>query len=48
MTFVALDDARRPTPVPPLALDAPDDARRQAEAAVRREQRLARARARRA
>jgi acyl-CoA hydrolase len=47
MTFVALDDARRPAPVPPLALDTPEDAARQAAAAARREQRLARARARR-
>jgi acyl-CoA hydrolase len=41
MTFVALDDNGRPTPVPPLSVDGPVEERRQREAGVRRANRLA-------
>jgi len=39
-TFVALDDARKPTPVPPVLVENDDDARRQKHAAERRAARL--------
>lgn len=41
MTFVALDESGKPTPVPPLLAESADDERRAHEAAVRRERRLA-------
>jgi acyl-CoA hydrolase len=41
LTMVALDEHGRPTSVPPLAVDEPDAARREREAQVRRENRLA-------
>jgi acyl-CoA hydrolase len=42
LTMVALDDAGRPAPVPPLAPSAhPDDERREREAQLRRSNRLA-------
>lgn len=37
LTFVALDDAGKPTPVPPLLLDTPTAQRRYREAELRRE-----------
>ena len=40
LTFVALDDERRPVPVPPLKLATPDEKRRFAEAEGRRARRL--------
>jgi acyl-CoA hydrolase len=40
-TFVALDDAMKPTPVPPLLLETPEDAAAQAAADERRRTRLA-------
>ena len=39
LVFVALDAAGRPTPVPPVTPETPDDHRRQAEARARRERR---------
>lgn len=39
--FVALDDARKPTPVPPLAMDGPDVRRSQEAGEARRRERLA-------
>jgi len=42
LTFVALDENGRPTPVPPLLAKTKDQQRRQREAAERRERRLAR------
>jgi len=42
LTFVALDDARRPTLVPPITLDDDDCRQRQSEAEERRTARLAR------
>lgn len=36
LTFVALDDARRPVAVPPLILETEEDRRRSAEAKARR------------
>jgi acyl-CoA hydrolase len=41
LTMVALDDEGRPTEVPPLAPDTPDEVRRQREAELRRHNRLA-------
>ena len=41
MTFVALDRNNRPTPLPPLILEADDEIRRNQEAKARRERRLA-------
>lgn len=46
LTFVALDDARKPTPVPPLLLESDDDRRRQRDAEQRRSFRLASPRSR--
>ena len=40
--FVAIDEAGRPRPVPPLETETPDDVRRQREAEIRRAHRLAR------
>ncbi len=40
LTFVALDDQSRPTPVPPLLLRTPEEKRIQEEAALRRKRRL--------
>ncbi len=40
LVYVALGDDGRPTPAPPLLIETPDDARRQAEAKLRREHRL--------
>lgn len=40
MTFVALDGQGRPTPIPPLTLETPDERRRNREAQARREARL--------
>jgi acyl-CoA hydrolase len=40
LVYVALGDDGRPTPAPPLSIETPDDARRQAEAKVRRQHRL--------
>jgi uncharacterized protein (TIGR00369 family) len=40
LVFVALGDDGRPTPAPSLLIETPDDARRQAEAKLRREHRL--------
>jgi len=39
-TFVALDAAGRPAPVPPLVAETAEDRRRQSEAELRRKQRL--------
>lgn len=41
LTFVALDKEGRPTPIPPLILENEDERRRNREASVRREARLA-------
>jgi acyl-CoA hydrolase len=41
VTMVALDDRGRPTEVPPLAPETPDEVRRQREAELRRSNRLA-------
>jgi acyl-CoA hydrolase len=41
LTMVALDDDGRPTPVPPLAPESPDEERRRREAQLRRDTRLA-------
>jgi acyl-CoA hydrolase len=41
LTMVALDDEGRPTPVPPVAPETPDEQRRAREAQVRRDVRLA-------
>jgi acyl-CoA hydrolase len=41
LTMVALDDDGRPTPVPPLAPETPDEERRRREAQLRRDTRLA-------
>jgi acyl-CoA hydrolase len=41
LTMVALDDEGRPTPVPPLQVETEDEGRRQREAELRRENRLA-------
>jgi acyl-CoA hydrolase len=41
LTMVALDDLGRPTEVPPLAPETPEELRRQREAQVRRDNRLA-------
>ena len=40
LTFVAIDEAHRPTPVPPLALTDPEDRRRYEEGRERRRRRL--------
>ncbi|MDQ6748592.1 MAG: acyl-CoA thioesterase [Candidatus Dormibacteraeota bacterium] len=39
LVFVALDDARRPTGVPPLVVETEDERRRQQHARIRRESR---------
>lgn len=44
MTFVAVDEAGKPTEVPPLLAESSDDERRAREARERREARLARRR----
>jgi acyl-CoA hydrolase len=41
LTMVALDDEGRPTEVPPLSPETPDELRRQREAELRRSNRLA-------
>ena len=41
LTMVAIDDDGRPTPVPPLAPETPDEERRTREAQLRRDNRLA-------
>ncbi len=41
LTFVALDDDGRPTPVPPLTPQTPEEERRRREAEIRRRHRLA-------
>src|SRR5262249_40032056 len=41
LTFVALDDARKPTPVPQLLLETEEDRRRQLDGEERRARRLA-------
>jgi acyl-CoA hydrolase len=41
LTMVALDDEGRPTPVPPLAPETDDERRREREAQLRRDNRLA-------
>jgi acyl-CoA hydrolase len=41
LTMVALDDDGRPTPVPPLSPESPDERRREHEAQLRRDNRLA-------
>ena len=41
LTMVALDDQGRPTQVPPLVPETPDERRREQEAQLRRENRLA-------
>jgi acyl-CoA hydrolase len=41
LTMVALDDEGRPTAVPPLVAEAPEERRREQEAQLRRENRLA-------
>jgi acyl-CoA hydrolase len=41
LTMVALDDDGRPTPVPPLEPDGPEEERRAREAQLRRDNRLA-------
>jgi len=40
MTFVALDEQGRPTAIPPLILETPEEERRNREAQARREARL--------
>ena len=45
LVFVALDENGRPRPVPPIVPQNEDERRRQAEAKIRRESRLARAEA---
>jgi acyl-CoA hydrolase len=42
LVFVALDGNRRPVPVPPLVPETDEERQRQAEARIRREQRLLR------
>jgi acyl-CoA hydrolase len=41
LTMVALDEEGRPTPVPPIAPETPDEKRRAREAQLRRDNRLA-------
>jgi acyl-CoA hydrolase len=41
LTMVAVDDDGRPTGVPPLRAETPDELRREAEAQLRRSNRLA-------
>ena len=41
LTMVAVDDDGRPTGVPPLLAETPDELRREAEAQLRRSNRLA-------
>ena len=45
LVFVALDEEGHPAQVPPVRADTPEEVRRQRQAQVRREQRLARKRA---
>ena len=40
LTFVALDEHGKPTPVPPLLAETPDEKRRQEQARIRRESRV--------
>jgi acyl-CoA hydrolase len=40
LTFVAIDDAGRPRPIPPLVVDTDEDRRRAADAQLRRSARL--------
>jgi acyl-CoA hydrolase len=42
LVFVALDENRRPVPVPPLVPETDEERQRQAEARIRRQQRLLR------
>ncbi len=42
LVYVALDAEGRPTPAPPVVAETPDEQRRQAQARIRREQRLLR------
>jgi acyl-CoA hydrolase len=42
VTFVGVDDDRRPVPVPPLVIESDEDKARAKEAAERRANRLAR------
>jgi acyl-CoA hydrolase len=42
LTFVALDADGRPTRIPPVVAESPDERRRQAQARIRREHRLMR------
>jgi acyl-CoA hydrolase len=42
LVFVALDENRRPVPVPPLVPETEEERHRQAQARIRREQRLLR------
>jgi acyl-CoA hydrolase len=41
LVFVAVDDEGRPRPVPPLVVETEDERRRQGEAKLRRERRIA-------
>jgi acyl-CoA hydrolase len=41
LTMVAVDEDGRPTPVPPLLVESPDEVRREREAQTRRDNRLA-------
>jgi acyl-CoA hydrolase len=41
LTMVAVDESGRPTPVPPLVVESEDERRRQREAELRRDNRLA-------
>jgi acyl-CoA hydrolase len=41
LTMVAVDDEGRPSPVPPIVTSTPDEQRREREAGLRRENRLA-------
>jgi uncharacterized protein (TIGR00369 family) len=45
LVFVGLDESGKPAPVPPVIAESDDEKRRQAQARVRREQRLIRKRA---
>lgn len=45
LVFVGLDEAGKPAPVPPVVAETDDEKRRQAQARIRREQRLIRKRA---
>jgi uncharacterized protein (TIGR00369 family) len=45
LVFVGLDEKGKPTPVPPVIAESDDEKRRQAQARIRREQRMVRKRA---